>query len=185
MKVFDVIVVGGGIHGAGVLQAAVAAGHRALLIEQHGIASGTSSRSSKLIHGGLRYLESGQFALVRESLRERAVHLRIAPGLVELKPFYIPVYADTRRRPWQLKLGLSVYALLGGFHPSTRFGIVPKRDWSKLDGLDTQNLDVVIRYYDAQTDDAELTRAVVVFALTLGCHWSIPANFSRAILPDR
>jgi glycerol-3-phosphate dehydrogenase len=115
MKEYDVIVVGGGIHGAGVLQAAVAAGYRGLLIEKGALASGTSSRSSKLIHGGLRYLESGQFALVRESLRERAIHLRIAADLVELKPFFIPVYRDTRRRPWQLKLGLGMYALLGGF----------------------------------------------------------------------
>src|SRR6266404_5378073 len=106
MKQYDVVVVGGGIHGAGVLQAAAAAGHSTLLIERLGLASGTSSRSSKLIHGGLRYLESGQFALVRESLRERAIHLRIAADLVELKPFFIPVYRDTRRRPWQLKLGL-------------------------------------------------------------------------------
>jgi len=119
MKEYDVIIVGGGIHGAGVLQAAVAAGHTALLIERFGLASGTSSRSSKLIHGGLRYLESGQFALVRESLRERAIHLRIAAALVELKPFFIPVYRDTRRRPWQLKLGLWVYALLGGFDAAT------------------------------------------------------------------
>ena len=92
MRAFDVVVVGGGIHGAGVLQAAVAAGHSALLIEKGALASGTSSRSSKLIHGGLRYLESGQFALVRESLHERAVHLRIAPDLVQLRPFFIPVY---------------------------------------------------------------------------------------------
>ncbi len=126
MKDFDVIIVGGGIHGAGVLQAVAAAGHSALLIEKQALASGTSSRSSKLIHGGLRYLESGQFALVRESLRERAVHLRIAPDLVELKPFFIPVYADTRRRPWQLKLGLWLYALLGGFDSSTRFGTRPE-----------------------------------------------------------
>src|ERR1700684_3648970 len=107
MKDYDVIVVGGGIHGAGVLQAAAAAGHRALLLEKGALASGTSSRSSKLIHGGLRYLESGQFALVRESLRERAILLRIAPELVELKPFFIPVYRDTHRRPWQLKCGRS------------------------------------------------------------------------------
>jgi glycerol-3-phosphate dehydrogenase len=95
MKDFDVIIVGGGIHGAGVLQAAAAAGHTALLIEKRaGLASGTSSRSSKLIHGGLRYLESGQFALVRESLRERAIHLRIAPRLSSSsKPFFIPVYS--------------------------------------------------------------------------------------------
>ena len=182
MKQFDVAIVGGGIHGAGVLQAAAAAGYSALLIERFGLASGTSSRSSKLIHGGLRYLESGQFALVRESLRERAIHLRIAADLVELKPFFIPVYRDTRRRPWQLKLGLWVYALLGGFDASTRFGTVPAREWSTLDGLDTRGLDAVIRYHDAQTDDALLTRAVVQSALSLGAEVAMPASFTGATL---
>jgi glycerol-3-phosphate dehydrogenase len=185
MKEFDVIVVGGGIHGAGVLQAVVAAGHRALLIEERAIAGGTSSRSSKLIHGGLRYLESGQFALVRESLRERAIHLRIAPTLVELKPFFIPVYRNTRRRPWQLKLGLWIYALLGGFDPSTRFGVVPRGAWSSLDGIDTEGLQTVIRYNDAQTDDARLTCAVVESARSLGAELALPARFSAAALePD-
>ncbi len=184
MKQYDVIIVGGGIHGAGVLQAAAAAGHSALLIERQGLASGTSSRSSKLIHGGLRYLESAQFALVRESLRERAIHLRIARELVELKPFFIPVYRDTRRRPWQLKVGLWVYALLGGFDSSTRFGSVPKREWSGLDGLDVNGLDAVIRYHDAQTDDALLTRAVVQSALSMDAELAMPANFSGATLCD-
>ncbi|HXA35024.1 MAG TPA: glycerol-3-phosphate dehydrogenase/oxidase [Steroidobacteraceae bacterium] len=184
MKQYDVVIVGGGIHGAGVLQAAAAAGHSALLIERSGLASGTSSRSSKLIHGGLRYLESGQFSLVRESLRERAIHLRIAAELVELKPFFIPVYRDTRRRPWQLKLGLWLYALLGGFDASTRFGTVPKREWGTLDGLDTHGLDAVIRYHDAQTDDALLTRAVVQSALSLGAELAMPANFTQATLTD-
>jgi glycerol-3-phosphate dehydrogenase len=184
MKQYDVVVVGGGIHGAGVLQAAAAAGHSALLIERVGLASGTSSRSSKLIHGGLRYLESGQFALVRESLRERAIHLRIAADLVELKPFFIPVYRDTRRRPWQLKLGLWMYALLGGFDASTRFGAVPKAEWSTLDGLDTHGLDAVIRYHDAQTDDAMLTRAVVQSALSLGAELAMPAIFESAALTE-
>lgn len=184
MQEYDVIIVGGGIHGAGVLQAAAAAGHGALLIEKNALASGTSSRSSKLIHGGLRYLESGQFSLVRESLHERAVHLRIAPELVELKPFFIPVYGDTRRRPWQLKLGLSVYALLGGFDSSTRFGAVPKREWAQLDGLETRNLEAVIRYHDAQTDDAQLTRAVVESARSLGGEVAMPAKFLAATLRD-
>jgi len=184
MKEYDVIIVGGGIHGAGVLQAAAAAGYRALLIEQRGIASGTSSRSSKLIHGGLRYLESGQFSLVRESLRERAIHLRIASELVELKAFFIPVYGDTRRRPWQLKLGLWLYALLGGFSASTRFGGVPKRDWPTLDGLETRGLDAVIRYYDAQTDDELLTRAVIRSARELGGEVSVPAQFVGANLTE-
>jgi glycerol-3-phosphate dehydrogenase len=184
MKEYDVVIIGGGIHGAGVLQAAVASGHKALLIERQALASGTSSKSSKLIHGGLRYLESGQFALVRESLHERAVLLRIASELVELKPFYIPVYRDTRRRPWQLKIGLMVYALLGGFDASTHFGSVPKAEWSKLDGLKTQDLDAVIRYHDAQTNDALLTRAVVRSALSLGAELAMPARFVRATLSD-
>jgi glycerol-3-phosphate dehydrogenase len=182
MREFDVVVVGGGIHGAGVLQACVAAGHSALLLEQQGLATGTSSRSSKLIHGGLRYLESGQFALVRESLRERAIHLRVAPDLVKLRPFYIPVYRETRRRPWQLRIGLSAYALLGGFAAGTGFGTVPRRAWGGLDGLDTDGLQAVIRYYDAQTDDALLTRAVVQSALELGGEVAIPATFRGAQL---
>lgn len=184
MKEYDVIVVGGGIHGAGVLQAVVAAGHGALLLESRALASGTSSRSSKLIHGGLRYLESGQFALVRESLRERAILLRIASELVELKPFFIPVYRDTRRRPWQLKLGLWMYALLGGFDSSTRFGSVPRSEWGALDGLDTRGLQAVIRYHDAQTDDAQLTRAVVQSAISLGAEMAMPARFEEARLED-
>jgi glycerol-3-phosphate dehydrogenase len=185
MKEYDVVIIGGGIHGAGVLQAAVAAGFSALLIERRALASGTSSRSSKLIHGGLRYLESAQFALVRESLRERAIMLRIAAELVELKPFYIPVYRDTRRRPWQLKLGLWMYALLGGFDAATRFGSVPQSDWSSLDGLKSQDLDAVVRYHDAQTNDALLTRAVVQSALALGGELAMPATFTRAAVSDR
>jgi glycerol-3-phosphate dehydrogenase len=184
MKEYDVVIIGGGIHGAGVLQAAAAAGHKALLIERQALASGTSSRSSKLIHGGLRYLESGQFALVRESLRERAIHLRIASELVELKPFFIPVYRDTRRRPWQLKIGLWIYALLGGFDAATRFGSVPKTEWPALDGLKTLDLDAVIRYHDAQTNDALLTRAVVKSALGLGAEIAMPAKFTGATLGE-
>ena len=95
----DVVVIGGGIHGAGVAQAAAAAGHQVLVLEKQSLAYGTSSRSSKLVHGGLRYLESGQFGLVRESLEERALMLRLAPELVTLRPFFIPVYPETRRRP--------------------------------------------------------------------------------------
>jgi glycerol-3-phosphate dehydrogenase len=184
MKEYDVVVIGGGIHGVGVLQAAAAAGYRTLLIERRSLAAGTSSRSSKLIHGGLRYLESGQFALVRESLRERAIHLRIASELVQLKPFYIPVYRDTRRRPWQLKIGLWIYALLGGFDAATRFGSVPKSEWPQLDGLKTEDLDAVIRYHDAQTNDALLTRAVANSALGLGAELAMPAAFTGAALSD-
>jgi glycerol-3-phosphate dehydrogenase len=181
---FDVVVVGGGIQGAGVAYAAAAAGHSVLLLEKRGLASGTSSKSSKLIHGGLRYLESGQFRLVHESLRERRIMLDIAPELVKLKPFLIPVYRSTRRHPWQLRLGLSLYAVLGGFGPGTGFGTVPRREWNKLDGLNTRDLRTVLRYYDAQTDDAALTRAVMRTAQSFSAELAMPAQFLGAQLRD-
>ena len=111
---WDVVIAGAGIHGAGVAQAAAAAGHSVLVLEQRAIAYGSSSRSSKLIRGGLRYLESGQYRLVRESLRERALMLRLAPDLVRLQSFYVPIYEHSRRRPWQLRAGLALYAMLAG-----------------------------------------------------------------------
>lgn len=177
---YDLIIIGGGIHGAGIAQAGAAAGQRVLLLEQSALAHGSSSRSSKLIHGGLRYLESGQIRLVYESLRERAILLRIAPGLVHLLPFHIPVYADTRRRPWQIGIGLSAYAVLAGLSRESRFARLPRAQWAALDGLDTAGLQAVFRYHDAQTDDAALTRAVTASAQSLGAELAIPARFVGA-----
>ena len=181
---FDLAIVGAGIHGTGIAQAAAAAGHSVLLLEQTEVAAGSSSRSSKLIHGGLRYLETGQFALVRESLRERALMLRLAPGLVHLQRFFIPVYAHTRRRPWQLRLGLTLYAVLSGLRPESRFGTVPRREWGGLDGLDTAGLQAVFWYQDGQTDDRALTAAVLRSAEQLGALLRCPARFEAAALVD-
>ncbi len=176
----DLVVIGGGIHGAGVAQAAAAAGYTALVLEQSGIASATSCRSSKLIHGGLRYLESGQFNLVRESLRERDILLRIAPQLVRLVPFHIPVYRHTARRPWQIRAGLSLYALLGNLRRHAWFAALPRAQWGELDGLATENLQAVFRYQDAQTDDAALTLAVMRSAQSLGAQLVLPGEFLAA-----
>jgi glycerol-3-phosphate dehydrogenase len=176
----DLAVVGGGIHGVGVLQAAAAMGWSALLIEERAIASGTSSRSSKLIHGGLRYLEHGSLRLVRESLAERAILLGIAPSLVKLVPFYIPIYRATRRRPWQIRAGLSLYALLGDLGRDARFSAVPRAEWPALDGLEQRDLEAVFRYFDGQTDDAALARAVLRSAVSLGAKVALPAQFLGA-----
>lgn len=181
---FDLIIVGAGIHGAGIAQAAAAAGHSVLVLEQRAIAAGSSSRSSKLIHGGLRYLEQFDWHLVRESLEERARLLRLAPSLVRLVPFYIPVYRDTRRRPWKIRGGLSLYALLGGLHRHTRFHVVPRRQWDKLDGLRRDGLQTVFQYWDAQTDDAALTRAVMVSAQSLGAELLVPSRFEYTKLKN-
>jgi glycerol-3-phosphate dehydrogenase len=177
---YDIVIIGGGIHGVGVAQAAAAAGHSVLVIEKTALAAGTSSKSSKLIHGGLRYLESGQWRLVRESLRERATLLRVAPELVRMVPFHIPIYRHTHRRPWQITAGLSLYRALDGFSAGNRFTRVPRGAWSMLDGLDTRDLQCVFRYYDAQTDDAALTRAVMHSAQTLGAELRCPADFISA-----
>ena len=179
---WDVIVAGAGIHGVGIAQAVAAAGHSVLVLEQEAIAAGSSSRSSKLIHGGLRYLESGQFGLVRESLHERALMLQLAPELVRLQNFHIPIYDHSRRRPWQLRVGLSLYALLAGLDAAARFGAVPRSDWARLDGLDTRGLQQVFRYHDAQTDDALLTAAVMRSAQSLGAELELPARCTGATL---
>ncbi len=165
----DIVVIGGGINGAAIAQAAAAAGYEVLVLEQApGIAQGTSGKSSKLIHGGLRYLEQGQFSLVRESLRERALLLRNAPELVKLVPFYIPVFRTSRRSRLTIRAGLGLYALLSGLKRESRFRSLPRREWTELDGLRTDGLQAVFRYHEAQTDDAALTSAVMDSARELG-----------------
>jgi glycerol-3-phosphate dehydrogenase len=182
---FDVVIIGGGIHGVGVAQAAASGGHSVLLLEQTGLASATSGRSSKLIHGGLRYLEDLHFSLVRESLRERALLLKLAPGLVRLQVFHIPIFPETSRHPMTIRAGLSLYALLGGLHAANRFRSVRSAEWSGLDGLETNRLQAVYRYYDAQTDDAALTRAVMRSAVELGAELCCPAEFTAAEIGEQ
>jgi glycerol-3-phosphate dehydrogenase len=179
---YDIAIVGAGIHGAGVAQAAAAAGYSVLLLERKEPAAGTSSRSSKLIHGGLRYLEQMQLQLVWECLHERELLLKLAPELVKIKPFYIPIYASTRRRPWQLYAGLSLYALLAGPGHHAAFRTLRRNEWDSLGGLATDGLQQVFQYWDGQTDDAALTRAVLRSAESLGAETRVPADFLGADL---
>lgn len=172
----DVLVVGAGIHGAGVAQAAAAAGYSVVVVERTAPAAGTSGKSSKLIHGGLRYLETAQIPLVYESLAERRWMLAHAPNLVRLLPMHIPVFDDTRRARLTIRAGLSAYALLGGLHRHERFHSLDRAEWDALDGIETHGLRAVFRYFEAQTDDAALTRAVLVSAERLGAMTRMPAE---------
>lgn len=175
--VYDLVVIGAGIQGAGVAQAASAAGFSVLILEQFSEpALGTSSRSSKLIHGGLRYLETGQFSLVKECLVERARLLKNAPHLVKLVPFYIPVYASSKRSRLKIAAGLSLYSIFS-LKP---FNIVPKKSWGSLNGLQQKGLKSVFKYYDAQTDDALLTKAVLESAQSLGTAIRFNSTFITA-----
>src|SRR5919112_78878 len=110
---FDVLVVGGGIVGAGGLLDATSRGLRAALVEQRDVASGTSGRSSRLIHGGLRYLEQLHFGLVYEALQERSRLLRLAPHLVRLEPFLFPIYGIPLLHQGFYGSGIFLYDLLG------------------------------------------------------------------------
>ncbi len=172
----DILIIGAGIQGAGVAQAAAAAGYRVTVVEQAEVGSGTSSRSSKLIHGGLRYLETGQFALVRKALRERQRLLANAPGLVRLIPFRLPIYADSQRPAWKIRIGLSLYALLGGLHRENRFRTLDAAETARLP-LRREGLRTVFEYLDGQTDDRALTRAVMASAQALGAELWQPVRF--------
>lgn len=177
---YDFVIIGAGIQGAGVAQAAAVNGHSVLVLEKSAVAAGTSSRSSKLIHGGLRYLETLQWRLVHECLRERRILLRIAPQLISLQPFFYPVYANAHRRWWQLHAGLMMYAMLGGFHRDNRYRCFHPARWNNPDGLRPQGLQAVFRYYDGVTDDVRLTRAVMDSARQHHAELRVPAEFCHA-----
>ena len=121
MPDYDLAIVGGGINGAGIARDAAGRGLRVLLVEQNDLAAGTSSASTKLIHGGLRYLEHGWFRLVREALAEREVLLRMAPHLIRPMRFVLPA-SPGLRSAWLLRTGLFIYDHLGGREllPATR-----------------------------------------------------------------
>ncbi len=180
MKQYDIVIIGGGIHGVGIAQAAAVKGYSVLLLEQTELAAGTSSKSSKLIHGGLRYLESGQIKLVKESLRERAILLKIAPGMVKPVKFYLPIYKKTSRPAFYIAIGLLLYTLLGKFAAYTRFHFVPKKQWPSLSGLEIKGLKHVFQYWDAQTNDKNLTEAVMSSAIDFGADIACPAEFNGA-----
>ena len=166
---FDVLVVGGGITGAGVARDAALRGLRTALVEQDDFASGTSSRSSRLVHGGVRYLEHGQLRLVFESSAERSVLRRIAPHLVRPLAFVWPVYRGARVPRWKLAAGLLLYDLLALFRNVGRHQRLARRGvLAREPRLRSDALLGGARYWDAATDDARLTLATVRSAIAAG-----------------
>jgi len=166
---FDLLVVGGGITGCGIARDAALRGMRVALCEQDDFASGTSSRSSRLIHGGVRYLEHGHLHLVFESSRERRRLLRIAPHLVRPLAFTWPVYAGARVAHWKLLAGLTLYDALalfrnvGNHRRLTREAVLAREPALRPEGLEGG-----ARYWDASTDDARLTLANALGAVRAG-----------------
>jgi glycerol-3-phosphate dehydrogenase len=177
---WELIIIGGGITGAGILALAARSGVRTLLLEKGDFASGTSSRSSKMVHGGLRYLKHMQIRLTRESVRERQRLLAAAPGLIEPLGFIYPIYEGERPSPWVMGIGLGIYT-----HLAADAG-----DYRRLDevdlgmmapGLKTHDLERGFHYLDAQTDDARLVRRVIHDGLRAGEERVLALNYAAVV----
>jgi glycerol-3-phosphate dehydrogenase len=191
---FDLLIIGGGINGAAIARDAAGRGLSVLLVERDDLASHTSSASSKLIHGGLRYLETYEFRLVRESLQEREVLLRTAPHVVRPLRFILP-HPEGGRPWWMIRAGLMLYGLLAGRASVARPGGVPRGDAGVRGPL--KEAGRLAQYWDAWVDDARLvvlnavaaamrgaqiaTRTELLSARREGDHWLAELSGGRTV----
>ena len=172
---WDLVVVGGGITGAGILREAARCGLRALLLEQKDFAWGTSSRSSKMVHGGLRYIAQGQIRVTKESVQERERLLREAPGLVSLGSFAMPHYQGKFPGPWAFGTLLTVYDFLAG-KKAHRFEGKTTVEHGLIPGLRQDGLQGATLFRDAIVDDARLVLRVLDEARFDG---GVPVNYCK------
>lgn len=167
-ETFDVLVIGGGITGAGIAQDAATRGLRVALVEKGDFASGTTHASTKLLHGGLRYLEQFQFRLMYEALHERNRLTRLAPELAEWLPFLIPIYRGGWSA-WRIRIGLWLYDLLAGLPRGRLHRRISRAEALRLaPHLRAEGLRGAFLYYDCRTDDTALTLAVLQSAWEAG-----------------
>lgn len=175
--VYDVIVIGGGITGAGIALDAASRGLKTILVEKGDFASGTSSKSTKLVHGGLRYLQNLQFKVTLESVRERELLSKLAPHMVWSLPFVIPMYENERFKNLKLNVGLWVYDLMAGKRGKGFHKKVSRNEVRSLcPGVRQEGLIGGLVYYDCRTDDARHTLEVIKTACS---HGAIALNYTR------
>jgi glycerol-3-phosphate dehydrogenase len=177
-QTFDVIVIGAGINGAGIARDAAMRGLKVLLIDKGDLASGTTSWSTRLIHGGLRYLEHGEVGLVRESLRERERLLSLAPHLVKPLPMLIPIYEQGRRGRLTIRAGMIAYDLLSFDKSLPHHRMLTREEaLTRVPGLNPEGLRGAAIYYDAQIEYAE--RLVFENALSASQHGAAILTYAR------
>lgn len=180
---FDVLVIGGGIVGSGVARDAAQRGLRTALVDRHDFAFGTSSRSSRLLHGGLRYLEQGRIGLVREASLEKRILRDIAPHLGDPLGFVFPAYRPDGRPLWQLRLGVKLYDLLCSFRNfGASRGYTAAEVSRIIPGLNPSGLRGAVRYFDALTNDARLVLDTLRSASTAG---ALVSNYTRFVSTQR
>ncbi len=170
MKNYDVIILGAGINGCAIALELAKRGNSVLILDKSTVGSGTSSKSSRLIHGGLRYLETFKFKLVREALLDRKALTELYPNLVQYRPFFLPVYASSPRHPWLIWIGLKLYDLLSDKYSDHTSHRIPKKEFTKhAPCLKHKGLKAVFRYYDGKTNDLALTQCVAEECIANGC----------------
>lgn len=167
---FDILVIGGGINGCAIARDAALRGAKVALIEKNDFASGASGKSTKLIHGGIRYLEQFNFKLVFEALKERQILLRTAPHLVHPLEFIIPVYKNDPRSLLKIKVGAALYDLMAGKDNIRCHRSLKKNELVALEhNIDSHNLKGGVIYCDAQMDDVRLCLDNAISAYEAGC----------------
>jgi glycerol-3-phosphate dehydrogenase len=184
---YDVIIVGGGINGAGIARDAAMRGLKVLLIEKGELGCATTSASTRLIHGGLRYLERFEFGLVRESLREREILLKIAPDLVKALAITIPIYKHNKRGRLMIRAGMMLYDLLSWGKSLPRHRMLSRaKTLERWPGLNPQGLFGSALYYDAQVEFPErLVVAIVQSAREFGAEVLTHTRVTSLIVEDR
>jgi glycerol-3-phosphate dehydrogenase len=176
---FDLIVVGGGINGAAIANLAASCGISVALLEKGDFASGTSSKSTKLLHGGIRYLENFEFDLVHESLKERFIQWQAVPYLVKPMPFVIPVYKNDARPLWMMQLGVWLYDFLSGKYRVGQHRFLSAAEITSMaPGINMDGLIGGVEYFDAQMDDARLCLENVLMADSQG---ALVANYVEVL----
>ena len=183
---YDLIIIGAGINGAGIARDAAMRGLKVLLLDKGDIGGGTSAWSTRLIHGGLRYLEHGELGLVRESLRERETLLTIAPHLVKPIPIVVPIYEQARRGLLKIRFGMFVYDLLSFFKsvPGHRM-LLPQEVVKRFPALESKGLKGAAIYYDAQVTFPErLVVENVLSATEYGARVLTYAKVTEMLISD-
>ena len=173
---WDMIIIGGGATGLGAAVDAATRGYKTLLVEQYDFAKGTSSRSTKLVHGGVRYLEQGNIKLVREALRERGYLLQNAPHLTSTQKFIVPVFSWWEK--WYYAIGLKIYDVLSGKLSLGKTQVLSKKQTiAHLPAINPSKLAGGILYFDGQFDDSRLC---IEIAVTAAKHGATVINYCKA-----
>lgn len=180
---WDVVVIGGGATGVGIAVDAASRGLKTLLLEAQDFAAGTSSRSTKLIHGGVRYMKNPRdWGLVREALKERRILIKNAPHLVHSKPFILPTYKKWEREYFTVGLGIYSAMTYGGYGIGRTSSLSREETLSRLPGVKAEGLMGGVQFYDGQFDDARLTVALMRTAYNLG---ATPLNYMPVVGIER